>query len=40
MEVSKLPKILIAYYSKTGNTEKIAKLIAEGAKTVTAQTLK
>ncbi|XHH09737.1 MAG: flavodoxin family protein [Candidatus Bathyarchaeia archaeon] len=28
-----MTKILIAYYTKTGNTEKIAKLIAEGAKT-------
>jgi NAD(P)H dehydrogenase (quinone) len=25
-----MPKILIFYYSKTGNTEKMAKLIAEG----------
>jgi NAD(P)H dehydrogenase (quinone) len=34
-----LPKILIAYYSKTGNTEKIAKLIAEGAKKVAGATI-
>jgi NAD(P)H dehydrogenase (quinone) len=34
-----LPKILIAYYSKTGNTEKIAKLIAEGAKKVAGTTV-
>ncbi len=29
-----MPKILIVYYSHTGNTEKMAKLIAEGARTV------
>jgi len=29
-----MPKILILYYSKTGNTEKMAKAVAEGAKTV------
>jgi NAD(P)H dehydrogenase (quinone) len=29
-----MTKILIAYYSKTGNTEKIAQLIAEGAKSI------
>jgi len=29
-----MPKILILYYSRTGNTEKMAKAIAEGAKTV------
>ena len=29
-----MTKILIAYYSKTGNTEKLAQLIAQGAKTV------
>jgi len=28
-----LPKILIAYYSKTGNTKQIAQAIADGAKT-------
>jgi flavodoxin I len=27
-------KILILYYSRTGNTEKMAKAVAEGAKTV------
>jgi flavorubredoxin len=27
-----MPKILIFYYSRTGNTEKMAKAIAEGAK--------
>lgn len=27
-----MPKIFITYYSKTGNTEKMAKLIAGGAK--------
>jgi flavorubredoxin len=29
-----MPKILIVYYSHTGNTEKMAKAIAEGARTV------
>ena len=29
-----MPKILIVYYSHTGNTEKMAKVIAEGARTV------
>jgi len=29
-----MPKILVVYYSHTGNTEKIAKAIVEGAKTV------
>lgn len=29
-----MPKILILYYSKTGNTEKMAGAVAEGAKTV------
>lgn len=29
-----MPKILILYYSKTGNTEKMAKAVAEGASTV------
>jgi len=28
-----MPKILIVYYSKTENTEKMAKAIAEGAGT-------
>jgi flavorubredoxin len=28
-----VPKILILYYSQTGNTEKMAKAVAEGAKT-------
>ena len=27
-----MPKVLIAYYSKTGNTRKMAELIAEGVK--------
>ena len=27
-----MPKILIAYYSRTGNTEKMARLIEEGVK--------
>jgi len=30
----KLLKLLILYYSQTGNTEKMAKAVAEGAKTV------
>ncbi len=34
-----MTKILIAYYTKSGNTEKIAKLIAEGAKTVPGTTV-
>jgi len=29
-----VPKVLILYYSRTGNTEKMAKAIAEGAKSV------
>jgi len=29
-----MPKILILYYSRTGNTEKMAKAVEEGAKTV------
>jgi flavodoxin I len=29
-----MPKILIVYYSNTGNTEKMAKAIAEGAGTI------
>lgn len=29
-----MPKILILYYSRTGNTEKMAEAVAEGAKTV------
>ncbi|MEM3640415.1 MAG: flavodoxin domain-containing protein [Candidatus Bathyarchaeia archaeon] len=29
-----MPKILILYYSRTGNTEKMAKAVAEGAKTL------
>ncbi|MGA2386107.1 MAG: flavodoxin domain-containing protein [Candidatus Bathyarchaeia archaeon] len=29
-----MPKVLVAYYSKTGNTKQIAEAIAEGAKTV------
>jgi flavodoxin len=27
-----MPKILVLYYSRTGNTEKMAKAVAEGAK--------
>jgi NAD(P)H dehydrogenase (quinone) len=34
-----MTKILIAYYTKSGNTEKIAHLIAEGAKTVPGATV-
>jgi flavodoxin I len=29
-----MPKVLILYYSRTGNTERMAKAAAEGAKTV------
>jgi flavorubredoxin len=29
-----MPKILVLYYSRTGNTEKMAKAVVEGAKTV------
>jgi flavorubredoxin len=29
-----MPKILVLYYSRTGNTEKMAKTVVEGAKTV------
>ena len=29
-----MPKILVVYYSHTGNTEKMAEAIAEGARTV------
>jgi len=29
-----MSKILILYYSRTGNTEKMAKAVAEGAKAV------
>lgn len=33
------PKILVIYYSKTGNTEKLAKAVAEGAKQVPGVTV-
>lgn len=29
-----MPKILVLYYSRSGNTEKMAKVVAEGIKTV------
>ena len=29
-----MPKVLVAYYSKTGNTKQIAEAIAEGAKSI------
>ncbi|MGA2309275.1 MAG: flavodoxin domain-containing protein [Candidatus Bathyarchaeia archaeon] len=29
-----MPKILVIYYSRTGNTEKMAKAVAEGARSV------
>ena len=29
-----MPKVLVAYYSKTGNTKQVAESIAEGAKSV------
>jgi NAD(P)H dehydrogenase (quinone) len=27
-----MPKVLVIYYSRSGNTEKMAKAVAEGAK--------
>ena len=33
-ELRKMPKLLILYYSRTGNTKKMAKAVAEGAKTI------
>ena len=30
----KLPRVIVLYYSRTGNTEKMAKAVAEGAKNV------
>lgn len=32
--MSKVPKLLILYYSQTGNTEMMAQAVAEGAKSV------
>lgn len=32
--MSKTPKLVILYYSQTGNTEMMARAVAEGAKTV------
>jgi len=32
--MSKVPKLLILYYSQTGNTERMAKAVGEGAKSV------
>jgi len=32
--MDKMPKLLILYYSRTGNTEKMAEAVAEGAKNV------
>ena len=29
-----MPKVLVLYYSRTGNTEKMARAVAEGAETV------
>ena len=34
------PKILIMYYSRTGNTEKLAEALAEGVKRVSGVTVK
>jgi len=34
IRVIQVPKVLILYYSRTGNTEKMAKAMAEGAKSV------
>jgi flavodoxin I len=32
IEVNSMPKILVLYYSRTGNTEKMANAVAEGAR--------
>jgi NAD(P)H dehydrogenase (quinone) len=29
-----MPKVLVIYYSRSGNTEKMTKAVAEGAKTI------
>jgi len=34
IQVIQVPRLLILYYSRTGNTEKMAKAIAEGAKSL------
>jgi flavodoxin I len=34
MEVQYMPKILILYYSRTGNTQKMAEAVAEGARAI------
>jgi flavorubredoxin len=34
IEVNSMPKILVLYYSRTGNTEKMANAVAEGARNV------
>ncbi len=34
-----MPKVLVAYYSKTGNTKQIAEAITEGAKSVKGVTV-
>ncbi len=33
-EIFDMPKVLVLYYSRTGNTEKMAHAVAEGARTV------
>jgi len=35
-----MPKILVLYYSRTGNTEKMANAVAEGARTVQSTEVK
>ncbi|MHB8174154.1 MAG: flavodoxin family protein [Nitrospirota bacterium] len=34
-----MPRVLIMYYTRTGNTEKMARLIEEGAKSAGAETV-
>jgi flavorubredoxin len=38
-DISKLLKLLVLYYSQTGNTEKMAKAVEEGAKSVAGVTV-
>src|SRR5208283_494483 len=34
-----MPKVLVGYYSKTGNTKQVAEAITEGAKSITGVTV-
>jgi flavodoxin I len=34
-----MPKVLVIYYSRSGNTEKMAKAVAEGAKSIQSVTV-